>query len=113
MVVVKWSDKVEAYGDNIDSPLCGGLYKEEEHSLVPWSGTDPDAKINFFTWSKEKNDWIVPEDQYDEEFMNGEDLYIMVNSVHRPSRRRETQRRHDPSMQYLPSLMALLDKEIQ
>ena len=46
MVVVKWSDKVEGSGDNIDSPLCGGLYKEEEHSLVHWSGIDPDAKIN-------------------------------------------------------------------
>ena len=40
-VVVKCSDKVEGYGDNIDSPLCNGLYKEEEDSLVPWSGTDP------------------------------------------------------------------------
>ena len=30
MVVFKWSDKVEGSGDNIDSPLCGGLYKEEE-----------------------------------------------------------------------------------
>ena len=65
MVVVKWSDKVEGSWDNIDSPLCGGLYKEEENSLVPWSGTDTDAKMNFFNWSKEKNDWIVPEDQYD------------------------------------------------
>ena len=46
MVVVKWSDKVEGYGDDIDLPLCGGLYKKEEDSLVPWSGTDPDAKIN-------------------------------------------------------------------
>ena len=27
MVVIKWSDKVEGSGDNIDSPLCGGLYK--------------------------------------------------------------------------------------
>ena len=40
MVVVKWSDKVEGSGDDIDSPLCGGLYKEEKDSLVPWSGTD-------------------------------------------------------------------------
>ena len=24
MVVVKWSDKVEGSGDDIDSPLCGG-----------------------------------------------------------------------------------------
>ena len=27
MVVVKWSVKLEGYGDNIDSPLYGGLYK--------------------------------------------------------------------------------------
>ena len=27
-VVIKWSDKVEGSGDNIDSPMCGGLYKE-------------------------------------------------------------------------------------
>ena len=70
MVVVKWSDKVEGSGDDIDSPLCGGLYKEEEDYLVPWSGTDPDAKMNCLTWSKENNDWIFPEDQYDEEFKN-------------------------------------------
>ena len=46
MVVVKWSDKVEGSGDDIYSPLCGGLYKEEEDSLLPLSGTDPDAKMN-------------------------------------------------------------------
>ena len=36
MVVIKWSDKVEWYGDNIYSPLCSGLYKEEEGYLFPW-----------------------------------------------------------------------------
>ena len=51
-------------------PLCGGLYKEEEDSLVPWSVIDPDAKMNRFIWSKDNDDWIVPEDQYDEEFKN-------------------------------------------
>ena len=51
MVVVKWSDKVEGSGDYIYSPLCGGLYKEDK-DLVPWSGTDLDAKMNCFTWSK-------------------------------------------------------------
>ena len=35
MVVVKWSDKVEGSGDDIDSPLCGGLYKEEK-DIIPW-----------------------------------------------------------------------------
>ena len=70
MLVAKWSDKFEGSGDNIDSPLCGGLYKEEENSLVSWSGTDRDSKMNYFTWSKENNVWIVPEDQYDEKIKN-------------------------------------------
>ena len=26
--------------------------------------------MNFFTWSKVNNDWIFPEDQYDDEFKN-------------------------------------------
>ena len=60
MVVVKWSDKVEGSGDNIDSPLCGGLYKEEEDYLVTWSGTHINVKMNCFTWSKENNYCIVP-----------------------------------------------------
>ena len=46
MVVVKWSDKVEGSVGNIVSPMCGGLYKEEGDYLVPWSGIDPDAKMN-------------------------------------------------------------------
>ena len=68
MIVVKWSDKVEVSGYNIDAPLCGELYKGEENSLVPWSVTNPYAKMNFFTWPKEENDWIFPGDQYNEEF---------------------------------------------
>ena len=70
MVIIKWSEKVERSGDNIDSPLCGGLYKEEDDYLVPQSVTDPDANTNGFNWSKENNDQIAPGDQYNEEFMN-------------------------------------------
>ena len=70
MVVIKWSDKVEGSGDNIDSPLCGVLYKEEGGSVVPWSVIYPDAKMIFFTGLKDNDDWIVPEDQYNEEFKN-------------------------------------------
>ena len=43
----------------------------------------------------------------------GEDLYIMVNSVHIPSRRRERQNRHALSMHALPSLMEFLGKKTQ
>ena len=70
MVVVKWPEKVEGSGDNIYSPLCGGLYKEYDDSLVPWSGTDPYEKRNCFTWSKEENYWIVTVYQYNKDLKN-------------------------------------------
>ena len=70
MLVVKWSYKMEGSGENIDSPLYGGLYKEEEDSLIPWSGTYPDSKMNRFTCFKENNDWIFLEDYYNEDFNN-------------------------------------------
>ena len=57
-------------GDSIYPPLCVVLYKEEGDCLVPWSGTDLDSRINFFNCSKENNDCIVPEYQYNEEFKN-------------------------------------------
>ena len=63
MLVVKWLYKVGVSRDTIDAPLCGILYKEEEYSLVPWSGTYPDAKMNCFNWFKEYSYWIFLEDQ--------------------------------------------------
>ena len=70
MVVVKCSENVEGSGDNIYSPLCGGLYKEQDDYLVPWSVTDPYAKMTCFNWSKQNNYWIFPGDQYNKEFKN-------------------------------------------
>ena len=43
-------------------------------SIVPWSVTDPDAKMNSFNWSKQENDWIVIGDQYNEQFNNWQGL---------------------------------------
>ena len=58
MVVVKYSDKVEGSGDNKNTPLCGGLYKEDENYLVPWSGKYTYTNMNGLTLSKEYNDWV-------------------------------------------------------
>ena len=58
MVVVKWSDAIKGQRVKVDGPQCGGLYKEDNGYIIPWSGTDPDAKMNSFTWSTEENDWI-------------------------------------------------------
>ena len=63
MVFIKWSDAIKGPIAKVDGPLCGGLYKEDHGSIIPWSGTDPYAKMNSFTWSKNDNDWIVIRDQ--------------------------------------------------
>ena len=52
IVIVTWSDKVEGSGENIDATLCGRLYKEEDYSLVTWSGKYPNDKMKCFTCSK-------------------------------------------------------------
>ena len=66
MVVIKLSEKVEGYGDNIYLTLCGVLYKEDDNSLFPLSGTYPYTKMNFSNCSKENNDWIIPGYKYNE-----------------------------------------------
>ena len=38
--------------------------------IITWSGTDPDANMNAFTWSTNDNDWIILGDQYNEELNN-------------------------------------------
>ena len=53
MVVIKFSDVIKELRVKVDGPLCGRLYKEDRGSIIPWSGTDPDAKMNYFTWSTE------------------------------------------------------------
>ena len=43
MVVIKWSDAIKGPRVKVDGPQCGGLYKEDNGTIIPWSGTDPDA----------------------------------------------------------------------
>ena len=70
MVVIKRSDTIKGPRVKVDGPLCGGLYKEDHGYIIPWSGTDPDAKMNSFTFSTNENYWIILGDQYNEEFKN-------------------------------------------
>ena len=49
MVVVKWSDKLRGPIVKVDGPLCGGIYKKDHGSIVTWSVTVPDSKLNCFT----------------------------------------------------------------
>ena len=70
MVVIKWQDAIKGQRVKVDVPQCGGLYKEDNESIIPWLVTDPDDKMNSFTWSTEVNDWIFLGNQYNENFNN-------------------------------------------
>ena len=50
-VVIKFSDTIKRSIVKVDVPQCGGLYKEDHGYIITRSGTDPDAKMNSFTWS--------------------------------------------------------------
>ena len=80
MVVIKWSDAIKVPRVKVYGPICGGLYMEDHGSIIPWSVTDPDAKMNSFTWSTYDNDWIFLWDQYNEDFNNWRGLLTIVNS---------------------------------
>ena len=69
-MVIKWSDAIKGPKVKVDGPLRGGLYKEDHGHIVTWLGTDPDAKMNSFTWSQEDNYLIFLGDQYNEGFNN-------------------------------------------
>ena len=68
MVVIKLLDAIKGPIVKVDGPLCGGLYQEDHGSIIPWSETDPYAKMNSFTWSTEENDWVILGYQYNEDF---------------------------------------------
>ena len=112
MLVVKWSDKVEGSGDDINSPLCGGLYKEEKY-IIHWSGTDSDAKMNCSLGPKRTMIGLFQKTNMMKNSRTGEDLYIMVNFFTDPQWGNKRQRRHAPSMQDVPGLMEFLDNKSQ
>ena len=87
MVVIKWSDAIKEPRVKVDGQQCGVLYKEDNGSIIPWSGIDPDTKMNSLIWSIEENARIVLGDQYNEDFNNWKGPIKMVNSASRISRR--------------------------
>ena len=50
IVVINCSDAIKGPIVKVDGPQFCGLYKGDHGSIIPWSGTDPDAKMNSFTW---------------------------------------------------------------
>ena len=69
-MVIKWSYTIKGPRIKEDVPHCGGLYKEDNGSIVPWSGIEPYVKMKSFTWSTYDNDCIFLGDQYNEDFNN-------------------------------------------
>ena len=44
-----WNTQMPAKPEAV-LPMFGGLFKDGEDKIIPWSGTDPDSNINCFSW---------------------------------------------------------------
>eukprot|EP00957_Ditylum_brightwellii_P039905 3021174-Ditylum_brightwellii.AAC.1 len=43
-------------GHTIATPICRGIFKDknqDKEPIIPWSGTDPDSKVNCYSWSED------------------------------------------------------------
>ena len=86
----------------MDGPQCGGLYKEDNGYIVPWSGIDPDAKMNSFTWYTEENDWIFLGGQYNKYSNNRKGP--INNGRFRQQNLKETRKTEDTCSKYADSV---------
>ena len=59
-----WDDQLPAKPEAVQ-PMFGGLFKDSEDKLIPWSGTDPDSNINCYSWDTSLEKWICADDLYD------------------------------------------------
>eukprot|EP00957_Ditylum_brightwellii_P000635 49313-Ditylum_brightwellii.AAC.1 len=54
-------------GHTIATQICGGIFKDknqDKEPIIPWSGTDPDSKVNCYSWSEDDSKWQIPRSQH-------------------------------------------------
>ena len=54
---ILWSS-LSSVGPSTISPLCGGLFKEDSGTITAFVGSDPDSKVNLFSWDSSLDDWV-------------------------------------------------------
>ena len=63
--MIKWKRSTAA---NVLVPSCGGISrmisKDGKEDLVPWVGTDPDEKVNCFSWDIDAQEWSIDSNLY-------------------------------------------------
>eukprot|EP00957_Ditylum_brightwellii_P036567 2770617-Ditylum_brightwellii.AAC.1 len=54
-------------GHTIATSVCGGIFRDENQDnkpIIPWSGTDPDSKVNYHSWFKDDSKLQIPRYQH-------------------------------------------------
>ena len=54
---VEWVD--EDGSTTIPRPKCGGLFKSDKGEIVPYVGTNPDAKVNSYSYCEAQTKWTI------------------------------------------------------
>ena len=75
--VLKWNDTVAAISKGVPVPQCGGIFKdvkggEDKVTFVPFVGTDPDRKINCWSWDQKEDEWTISSAAYKDTWTNNQ-----------------------------------------
>ena len=55
---LQWDD-LNKDQPSITTPICGGLFMAEDNKIIAFVGTDPDAKVNVWSYDLQKGTYLI------------------------------------------------------
>ena len=60
--LLTWEESTKLSTSSIVCPKIGGLVKQDDGTLLAFSGTDPDKKVNVWSYDADKNTYVIEQD---------------------------------------------------
>ena len=60
--LLTWEESTKLSTSSVVSPKVGGLVKQDDGTLLAFSGTDPDKKVNVWSYNADKDTYVIEQD---------------------------------------------------
>ena len=60
--LLTWEESTKLSTSSVVSPNVGGLVKQDDGTLLAFSGTDPDKKVNVRSYNADKDTYVIEQD---------------------------------------------------
>lgn len=57
--LLTWEESTKLSTSSVVSPKVGGLVKQDDGTLLAFSGTDPDKKVNVWSYNADKDTYVI------------------------------------------------------